>query len=156
MVTKDTVDESIYNLQQRKAEMNAAIMENPDSAEWFKKAQVSDMECILQTALDQFRSSSFGKKLAVAAAPVAPTLALDRDVGEEVINLDVADDGDDDVSRSHVKLDPPRTAREGEYMKENVMAGQVTAKPVLDNNNVVLEEEKVCEKPSTTQTEISI
>jgi len=49
MVTKDTVDEDIYAMQQRKSEMNAAIMENRKN---FKSA--AEKEAVLNSAVDRF------------------------------------------------------------------------------------------------------
>jgi SWI/SNF-related matrix-associated actin-dependent regulator 1 of chromatin subfamily A len=54
MVSKETVDEDIYAMQQRKAKMNAAIMEN--DSEWNKKAR-TERDDVLQTAVDRFLKS---------------------------------------------------------------------------------------------------
>ena len=53
MVTQDTVDEGIYAMQERKAEMNAAIMESGE-----KENSSKDMKLIVQNALDNFKSLS--------------------------------------------------------------------------------------------------
>jgi len=57
MVSQDTVDEDIYALQQRKAKMNAAIMET--DADWNKKAK-KDKEELIKTTVDRFMKSPNG------------------------------------------------------------------------------------------------
>jgi hypothetical protein len=54
-VTRDTVDNDIFEMQERKAKMNAAIMENNnESSEWNdKQAQ----QTVLRTAVDRFLKS---------------------------------------------------------------------------------------------------
>jgi hypothetical protein len=53
MVSKDTVDEDIYMMQQRKAKMNAAIMGN----EAYKKPTANDTKQVLETAVNRFLQS---------------------------------------------------------------------------------------------------
>lgn len=53
MVSKDTVDEDIYMMQQRKAKMNAAIM----GSEAYKKPSVNDTKQVLETAVNRFLQS---------------------------------------------------------------------------------------------------
>jgi SWI/SNF-related matrix-associated actin-dependent regulator of chromatin subfamily A containing DEAD/H box 1 len=52
MVTKDTVDEDIYQMQERKAKMNAAILENS-----WKKDEVNEKKAVLETAVSRFTKS---------------------------------------------------------------------------------------------------
>jgi SWI/SNF-related matrix-associated actin-dependent regulator 1 of chromatin subfamily A len=59
MVTKDTVDEQIYAMQQRKAKMNQAIMEN--SSQWKKQAE-KDKKEVLDAAVSQFLARSPPRK----------------------------------------------------------------------------------------------
>ena len=54
MVSKDTVDEDIYMMQQRKAKMNAAIM-GSDGA--YKKPSANDTKQVLETAVNRFLQS---------------------------------------------------------------------------------------------------
>lgn len=54
LVSKDTVDEDIYAMQQRKSKMNAAIMGS--DAEW-KKHSKDEKKLMLQTAVDRFLMS---------------------------------------------------------------------------------------------------
>jgi hypothetical protein len=59
LVTQDTVDNDIFEMQERKAKMNAAIMENngssssSTSSEWSKQAQ----QDVLRTAVDRYLKS---------------------------------------------------------------------------------------------------
>ena len=53
MVSKDTVDEDIYMMQQRKAKMNAAIM----GSEAYKKPSANDTKQVLETAVNRFLQS---------------------------------------------------------------------------------------------------
>jgi hypothetical protein len=54
LVAKDTVDEDIYAMQQRKAKMNAAIMGS--DAEWNKQTK-GDKKQMLETAVNRFLKS---------------------------------------------------------------------------------------------------
>jgi hypothetical protein len=54
MVSKDTVDEDIYLMQQRKAKMNAAIMDSND--EWKKSAR-NETKQVLEIAVNRFLQS---------------------------------------------------------------------------------------------------
>jgi hypothetical protein len=54
MVSRDTVDEDIYAMQQRKAKMNAAIMDS-DTA-WNNHTK-DDKQVVLQTAVNRFLMS---------------------------------------------------------------------------------------------------
>jgi hypothetical protein len=58
MVSKDTVDEDIYMMQQRKAKMNAAIMGN----DVYKKPSTSDTKHVLEIAVNRYLKSPNGKK----------------------------------------------------------------------------------------------
>lgn len=60
MVAKDCVDEDIYNMQQRKARMNAAIMDNPSTTSDFAKEQRQT----LNQAVDRYLKSPSMKKRA--------------------------------------------------------------------------------------------
>ena len=53
MVSKDTVDEDIFMMQQRKAKMNAAIM----GSEAYKKPSANDTKQVLETAVNRFLQS---------------------------------------------------------------------------------------------------
>ena len=54
MVSKDTVDDDIFAMQQRKAKMNAAIMDS--DPEWNKRTN-NDKQIVLKTAVDRFLMS---------------------------------------------------------------------------------------------------
>jgi len=61
LVSKDTVDEDIYEMQQRKAKMNAAIMESgPSESGWTKEAP-KNKDVVLQTAVERFLKSPKAK-----------------------------------------------------------------------------------------------
>ena len=49
MVTMDTVDDDIYEMQQRKTKMNAAILETGDF-----KVENEEIKSMLQNQLDRF------------------------------------------------------------------------------------------------------
>jgi hypothetical protein len=51
LVSKDTVDEDIYAMQQRKTKMNAAIMGS--DGEWNKESK-EDKKMVLKTAVNRF------------------------------------------------------------------------------------------------------
>jgi hypothetical protein len=53
MVTKDSVDQDIWEMQQRKAKMNAAIMDSKEKSEDWS----SDKNDVLQTAVNRFFKS---------------------------------------------------------------------------------------------------
>lgn len=53
MVTEGTVDADIYEMQQRKARMNAAILENSQEKAK-KKTEEADVSNILQSAVNRF------------------------------------------------------------------------------------------------------
>jgi SWI/SNF-related matrix-associated actin-dependent regulator 1 of chromatin subfamily A len=57
LVSKDTVDEDIYGMQQRKAMMNAAIMDNGSTA----KEAPKEKAALLRTAVDRFLKSPKAK-----------------------------------------------------------------------------------------------
>ena len=57
LVAKDTVDEDIYSMQERKAKMSAAIMESTSSSNFDSK---KERENVLQTAVDRFLGSPAG------------------------------------------------------------------------------------------------
>ena len=86
MVSKDTVDNDIYDMQERKAKMNAAIMESSNS----KKSAASDRKEMLQTAMNRFMatpskdSASNSKKV-----PGQNIRSINKEnVTQEVIDLD--------------------------------------------------------------------
>ena len=54
MVAKDCVDEDIYNMQQRKARMNAAIMDNPSTT---SSDLVKEQRQTLNQAVDRYLKS---------------------------------------------------------------------------------------------------
>ena len=61
MVTLETVDASIYAMQEKKAKMNAAILENNNSSSQKKGKAKQDSAAIhsmVQDAMNQFLSSS--------------------------------------------------------------------------------------------------
>ena len=53
MVTENSVDEMIHNMQKQKAEMNKAILENGKSMT--KNSESRDMKAILRMALSRFQ-----------------------------------------------------------------------------------------------------
>ena len=53
MVTENSVDEMIHNMQKQKAEMNKAILENGKAAT--KNSESQDMKAILRMALSRFQ-----------------------------------------------------------------------------------------------------
>lgn len=55
LVTKGTVDEDIYQMQERKAKMNAAIMETDSQ---FKKNAAKEKKKLLKATVDRFTSKS--------------------------------------------------------------------------------------------------
>ena len=55
MVSKDTVDEDIYNMQQRKARMNAAIMDSSSSSSNEDMAQ--EKKQVLDQAVNRYLQS---------------------------------------------------------------------------------------------------
>ena len=68
LVTKGTVDEDIYSIQERKAKMNAAIMENPGGDESKKKKKkgkaggdAEEISNIMQSAVNRFLQSPEAK-----------------------------------------------------------------------------------------------
>ena len=56
LVTEDTVDSQIYEMQERKAKMNAAIMESSNGS-----SDQKERKEILQSAVDRFLGSPEGK-----------------------------------------------------------------------------------------------
>jgi hypothetical protein len=58
MVTMDTVDEDIFHMQERKTQMNAAILENGGSlnASTEKKRETEEIKSMLQNQLDRYLS----------------------------------------------------------------------------------------------------
>ena len=87
LVTQDTVDQDIYAMQQRKAEMNAAIMENAAATASLdnKWNQQKEKEAVIQTTVQRFllQSSPTGKKMATTTAAVGSGndegVVVDRD-----------------------------------------------------------------------------
>ncbi len=66
MVTEGTVDEAIYNMQERKAQMNAAILDNdydvkPKSKATEKREEKKEINSMLQNAMEKFLSSPVPK-----------------------------------------------------------------------------------------------
>lgn len=55
MVTKDTVDEDIYKIQERKSKMNDAIMEKQNS-----KNESAEMCSLANAAIERFLEKSAG------------------------------------------------------------------------------------------------
>jgi SNF2 family DNA or RNA helicase len=55
MVTKDTVDEDIYKIQERKSKMNDAIMEKQKS-----KNESAEMCSLANAAIERFLETSAG------------------------------------------------------------------------------------------------
>ena len=54
MVTKDTVDSDIYEMQERKAKVNAAILDRAGSAAPTKKQQDDEVKKVLQKTVDRY------------------------------------------------------------------------------------------------------
>lgn len=61
MVTKDTVDEDIYKMQERKAKMNAAILESGSGStdQETKQEEEAAKQSIIQSAVNRFVASPF-------------------------------------------------------------------------------------------------
>jgi hypothetical protein len=62
MVTKDTVDSDIYNMQERKSKMNAAIMDSTTT-----NAEKKEKKELLQIAVNRFLGSAKKAKPGQAA-----------------------------------------------------------------------------------------
>ncbi len=62
MITKETVDADIYSMQERKAEMNAAILETKQSSSAAKKKEKEDMNVIFEMAVSRYNASSVNEK----------------------------------------------------------------------------------------------
>lgn len=62
MVAADTVDSDIYDMQQRKAKMNAAILETGDGNKGLKKSEEEEVQKMLQKTVDRYLLSPGGKK----------------------------------------------------------------------------------------------
>jgi hypothetical protein len=58
MVSKDTVDEDIYMMQQRKAKMNAAIMGSDE----YKKPSANETKHVLEIAVNRYLKSPKSNK----------------------------------------------------------------------------------------------
>lgn len=56
MVTENTVDADIYQMQERKAQMNAAILQTKSSAAK-KKAEMDEMKSILDKAVERMNGN---------------------------------------------------------------------------------------------------
>jgi hypothetical protein len=56
MVTEYTVDADIYKMQERKSEMNAAILETKSSAKQ-KREDTKEMNSILKNAVTRYQMS---------------------------------------------------------------------------------------------------
>jgi len=57
MVTENTVDADIYKMQERKAEMNAAILETKTSGAKQKKEETKEMNSMLKNAVTRYQMS---------------------------------------------------------------------------------------------------
>lgn len=55
LIAKDTVDEDVYSMQDRKAKMSAAIMESSSASSGFDSKKERDN--VLQSAVDRFLGS---------------------------------------------------------------------------------------------------
>ena len=66
MIVEDTVDADIYAIQERKAQMNAAIFESEGTTSKSKASEKKEekeaINSILQTAMDRFMKSPKAKK----------------------------------------------------------------------------------------------
>ena len=58
LVAADTVDADIYGMQQRKARMNAAIMDSSGDNSWNKQEAKAAKDQVMRTAVDRFLSQS--------------------------------------------------------------------------------------------------
>jgi SNF2 family DNA or RNA helicase len=56
MVTENTVDADIYQMQERKAQMNAAILQTKSSGAK-KKAEMDEMKSILDKAVERMNGN---------------------------------------------------------------------------------------------------
>merc|ERR1712151_133922 len=83
LVVKDSVDSDIYDMQERKAKLNAAIMENSASSNnnsnWGAKQEKNEKELVLETAMDRFLKSPMVKTL-VPTETVASTKTTTKDL----------------------------------------------------------------------------
>ena len=91
LVAADTVDADIYEMQQRKARMNAAIMDS----DWNKEEAKAAKDQVLQTAVDRFLSQSPANPTPEKALAAA---AFGKDDGD--------DDCKADISPSYVSTAP--------------------------------------------------
>jgi SWI/SNF-related matrix-associated actin-dependent regulator 1 of chromatin subfamily A len=57
MITENTVDADIYKMQERKAEMNAAILESRKSTAFNKRQGDEEMNNILKMAMSRFKKT---------------------------------------------------------------------------------------------------
>jgi len=57
MVTENTVDSDIYKMQERKAAMNAAILETKKSSAAEKKEETKEMNAILKMAVSRYKTT---------------------------------------------------------------------------------------------------
>jgi len=62
MVTRDTVDEDIYEMQQRKAKMNAAILDTDGTKS--KEVENEEVKRMLQGAVDRYLQTPSADKTA--------------------------------------------------------------------------------------------
>jgi hypothetical protein len=62
MVSKNTVDEDIYKMQEKKVKMNAAIMESSNSA----STESKDKKELLQSVVDRFMKSPEASRIKTA------------------------------------------------------------------------------------------
>lgn len=68
MVTRGTVDEAIYSLQERKERMNEAIMDEKGNTK--KAGDNNDIKEIMKQAVDGFLKSPKGKKTAAESKSI--------------------------------------------------------------------------------------
>lgn len=71
MVSRETVDEAIYNMQERKTKMNAAIMESKPN-ELKKTAEKEKEELLKSAVVNYLRSPEFSRKPSGKENKVAP------------------------------------------------------------------------------------
>lgn len=81
LVSKDTVDEDIYAMQQRKAKMNAAIMGS--DAEWNKHTK-NDKKQMLEIAVNRFLKSPPNNDNAAALTSRPPVAAIHKENSQNV------------------------------------------------------------------------
>lgn len=116
MVTQGTVDEDIYSIQERKARMNEAIMEEGGGKKRAKKSNDNDEMCRLaNAAVERYLKS-----------PVRPKAEPTTSVGEDASSGDSAETT---TSATSSGSDAPEGTKSGGATKA-AFAAQKSSKPI--------------------------